>query len=143
MSVVTLLAVTSCSTMHQMPPSALEAAVSAPDTSKIGSSLKPGRWYSFRGYTDSHGAQQSVSGRVRAVPGDSLEFESYYSSSSSLTPPSHRSVVPRDSISVLRISEFNAGQTLLVVGVLAAVLIFFVVQLRNALKHLEFGVPTH
>ena len=82
---------------------------------------------------------QPVSGRVRAVPGDSLEFESYSSSSSSLSPRLHRSVVPRDSVSALRVLELDAGQTLIVVGGIATALIIIIVALRQ-LNHIELPV---
>jgi len=112
--VVTLLAVTSCSTVRLMPPSELQAMARARDTSRTGNPLEPGRWYLFRGYTDSHGGNQSVSGRVRAVPGDSLEFESDDSSSPYLTPVSRRSVVPSDSVSELRAAGLGPRSKLLV-----------------------------
>jgi hypothetical protein len=145
-AVVALFAVTGCSMIHQMPPSDLDASVSAPDTSKVGRSLEPGRWYSFRGYTDSRGEWQPVSGRVRVIPGDSLEFDSYSSSSWSLAPRSHRSIVPRDSVRELRVLELDAGQSSIVVAGIATVVILFVVamdQLNNALGHLAIDVSTH
>jgi hypothetical protein len=122
--VVTVLAATSCAAVHEMSPNALHAPVSASDTSMVGSSLKPGRWYFFRGYTESRGPRRSASGRVRIIPGDSLEFETHISSSASLAPTSHRSVVPRDSIGELLIFEPDARQTLVVVGSIAVCLIW-------------------
>jgi hypothetical protein len=128
-AVLTLLAMTSCSTIRLLKPSELDSPKSAPDTLKTARSLKPGHWYVLRSYVDQKGEVQSVTGRVRAVAGDSLEFDSYSSSTWSLSTQSHRSIVPRDSVRLLDVSEFNARETVLVVVVVATVVTVFVVQL--------------
>jgi hypothetical protein len=123
-SILTLVAVTGCSTtMELVPPSDLDRGGSAPDTSKIKRSLRPGHWHSFRGYTDSRGVHRSVDGRVRTVPGDSLELE-LLGSTSSLTRLSHRSVVPRDSIGFMRVARVNTGGTLLYLAAATTIIIY-------------------
>jgi hypothetical protein len=132
-SVVTLLSVTCCSTIRYLPPSALAPRAGASDTSGTHAE-RPGRWYTLRDFTDSHGEVQHLSGRIRAVAGDSLELDTY--ASASLTPLYRRSVVPSDSIRVLRVSEFPVGQVFLGIAVVIATIAIVASSIRKQFEHL-------
>ena len=140
-SVITLLAMTGCSVIREMPPAALTASGHKPASSSADTSRAPGRWLVLRGYEDSHGKYHHASGRVRAIPGDSLELN-LDGSLRSVTRSTNRSVIPSDSVSFLQLERTDNVGTLLVMGVVVGAVVLFVVALREALTHFPFGPAT-
>ena len=117
-SLFTLLVLSGCSTVHLMPPRDLVRGAAMGDTTR---SPVAGHWHSFSGFRDRWGEDHRVTGRVRTLPPDSLEFHLGSSWSMNLL---RASIVPRDSIRFLRIVEHDSqagGGIVLAIVVGAAV----------------------
>ena len=131
--VITLLAMTSCTVIREVPSGALTTRMKQSEPSNVDTTRTPGRWHHLVGYEDSHGKNHNVSGRVRAIPGDSLEF--YLDNfPRAVTQSTDRSVIPGDSVSYLRLERTDPGPILFIVGLATGMVVLLLVRLSK-------GVP--